>query len=590
MISRSSSSTSLGKTPPVDTKGSSQKDSLKKQFLATEDEVDSGEAPTLQSTFNLRIDADEEITGHGNNYSDPTQAQFEGDGGLYRYSYSGDVSNFHFDDNPSVSDIEDLANSSGEEPGPTPAPIPAATPAPVQPAPQFSDDPAIAALQKSQHENTKNVVLYTELLQILNQALIDNPTLPKNSFDSVKGIFTESLHRCTARIEALSNETQVALDEHALKAQSLAAQAAGGSPPDDGQATFATTPKTVVTDAELDQLMAEVKQLPDNASRNTVISGLRTALTDDGAADHADLDRAFEQMTWDLEHPDMAGVDPELARFHLQWNEGDAEDAIASLGQDSEDMSSIVRDVDADDVDLDNLDFSPLNTHENQEKAATSLLPQKFFDELDELQDTNQASLASTAHGAKLPHAASHPPADLDAEQNALFADVEKMLDSADSKSSTNTVTSSKIPHAQGDLKKPVTVSQYDLIDIDTGQVREYSSEMTQLHEELQHAWNRELTSKEKAAHQKFVSRGGSPEEFLKNLLKQERIAIVKNFQTKHDKGIDDIQKAIIEIGSGKLMSDATPYGRRLHVAQLQAQKKTLKELIETGDRMISGF
>lgn len=421
-------------------------------------------------------------------------------------------------------------------------------PGPAQPTVQLSDDPAIAALQKSTLAATTQVVLYAQCLAILDNALADPQCkLPPNSFSYLKGLFGGAIKECEGRAQELTTQTEQLLAQHSEDAKALAAQADGDALPaaDD---TFSVRPNRAPVDTR--RALREVKQLPKQAQQDQILKGLRVARKNIGHESDAEVDRDLEQLVWDLDNPTLAGVDPELGELYKQL-QVDAE--LDALEQQAMDMKNIPFTADHDDVDLDNL--AP---------AATN--------------------------GSVLTPTASQQPADLDAEQNALLAEVKGMLSSADSKSSTSAVSPPQIPLTQHDLTKPVNVSPDELLEIDFEGVRSYSSQIDALQEEIAHARNRKFTSDEEKDHQKFLKTGGSSAEFRKKLVKPELLDIVRNFQAAQDKAIDKIQVAIIQIGTGQLMSTASQHDRQLHLARLKGEKGTCQHLIDASNRMTRSF
>lgn len=309
-------------------------------------------------------------------------------------------SQLQFDSESSVDDGSRDADSAREEFDPVT--LPANTPpGPAQPTVQLSDDPAIAALQKSQLAIAAAVVLYSTCLAIFENAIADPQSkLPPNSFSYLRSMFSGAIKESEACALDLKTEFTQLLTQHSEEAKALAAQAERGTSPVSVD-TFSTKPGPVVTPVDWKQVRQEVKQLPTQAQQDQVVKGLRVALKQMDPVSGADVDRELRQLLWDMDP--MEGVDSEIRELYEQ-------------------------------LQVEETNPTPLNTR----GPDTTLPTQALFDELDELlQNTIPASCASTRSGSMLTQTASQQPADLDAEQNALLADIEKMLPPADSKSST---------------------------------------------------------------------------------------------------------------------------------------------------------
>jgi len=507
-----------------------------------------------------------------------------------------------FDSQSDVDDDSRQANSASEDSDPV---IPPANtpPGPAQPTMQLSEDPAMAALGKNQLAAAAAVVLYATCLAILENALNDPQSiLPRDSFSNLRRMYGGLLQDNEARAQELAAEHTRVLTQHGEQAKALAAQADRGTSPVAAD-TFSTNPRTVEMPPDWKQVHQEVKQLPPQTRQGLIVEGVRAAHREISPASVADLDRELDQVLRDPENARTEGEDPQPGELDRQLQKEEAEpthkvsEEIEALGRDSQALSNFKFPDDAVDEDWSEFDIptAPLT----KTGPGKTLTTQEYLDELDELlQDMNPASRASTTDGPMLTHTASQQQADLDAEQNALLADadnellanVEELLPSADSKSSTHAVTSPQIPHTQEDLTKPVAVSNEEFIELEAKEPAFYTSELTKLDDELQltSVWNRELTSDEVSQRKRLAKNGGSAADFRANLLNDERIAVVRKFQNEWNKEIDSKQEAVILIRSGKLMADATHHGRQLHLAQLNARKKTLLDLIQTGNDIIA--
>jgi len=504
----------------------------------------------------------------------------------------------HFDDfaDDFDSHIEGAdANSSSEEPAPTPVSPPKVPPAPVQLAPQFSDDPAIAALQKSQHENTKNVVLYTELLQILNQALIDNPTLPKNSFDFIKGIFNQSLQQCTARIEVLSNETQVALDEHAVKAQSLAAQAAGGSTSVNHDGTFSITSPQRITSAELDQLRTEVERIDEPDLQHTVVAGLQTALQEMGMITDEQLDQLMLDMGGETEGTrrqqadDMAALDKGLEQLaNLQEAMEDSVDWDQHLcAPDEANMAAIKKQVEAEENEKSAAHLAEL-AHERNAKVAdllrqfdanleqetssaehdssfgTPFMQTELDQLLDDLGDVSESNSQDSTQWESSTGAGPEQ-ADPFAGQDELLAEAELLLEQEKQKAKVT----------QGELK-PLVLSDDVRREIEGEAFRHRFHTLEVLDAEIDLVKKRQLTSKELK----------SPDLAIRET-KHKVQAVIARYHHEQERIVGLATMELKAIDSNEVMADALPSERLKRTAEVEERRKTALELLDTMGQMI---
>ena len=512
----------------------------------------------------------------------------------------------HFDDfaDDFDSHIEGAdANSSSEEPAPTPVSPPKVPPEPVQPAPQFSDDPAIAALQKSQHENTKNVVLYTELLQILNQALIDNPTLPKNSFDFIKGIFNQSLQQCTARVEKLSNQTQVALDEHAAQARSLAAQANGGSVQTGSNGTFSTTPPQRLTNAEGNQLRKEVGRIDDPHQQQTVVAGLRTALQDSDMVTDEQLDQLLLDMGGETEgtrrqqDDDMAALDKgleQLANVQEAMEESVDWDQYVCAPENAH-MEAIKNQVDAE-LQAEENEKKHLATETQKAQGGQEPTPglpsEEFFDELDELLENAEGSAEQSAPAES---AFSHidfnnPFEGLEAE-TALFNEKhaqQKQMPSEGGAQQPSPTPQAKSPTplSSGTNSKTnsAQVSLDERWEITQAGHSFWFEEYSELSRKLRAEEERPLSHLESRRRNDFVRHGGKEETSREEIVNLRKKKIIQAFQKEQENKIASIQNETIRIEARLAMAGASEHERQHRLFQLTIERESRTRLKEAGD------
>lgn len=330
---------------------------------------------------------------------------------------------------------EFVADSSTEhgiddEPQPAPPPVKTAS-GPAQPTVPLSDDPAIAALQKSTLAATTQVVLYTTCLSVLTDAIKEHHLSP-NSFSYLTGLFGGLIKDSETRTRELVSETEQLLQQHSEQAKALAAQAGSDTPPVPA-ATFSAGPVPAATNVDLKQALHEVKQLPDSAQRDQIVEGLRVALEGQGSVTHEDLDGALKDIQWELDNPEMAALDPELIRLHRQVNKEaeeteEAEAAeTAALHADLDEMGAQMGNIQFPNV---HEEFDPISfiaKDEDQQKPSTPLPPPEFFSERDAL---GTEAVPGKLHSAKKPIADTGNPApktevEFDSELADLLADLE---------------------------------------------------------------------------------------------------------------------------------------------------------------------
>lgn len=273
----------------------------------------SGEPQELSDDTNLSTPRGSENTSQTNSKSDPSQQQFGSRSSVDDGSRDAD----------SASEDSDFVTPPANTP-----------PGPAQPTVQLSDDPAIAALQKSTLAATTQVVLYAQCRAILDNALADPQCkLPPNSFSNLRGLFGGAIKECEGRAQELTTQTEQLLAQHSEDAKALAAQADGDALPaaDD---TFSVRPNRAPVDTR--RALREVKQLPKQAQQDQILKGLRVARKNIGHESDADVDREVEQQRWDLNNPTLVGVDPELGELYKQLQTEKTEPAKANFDNELE--------------------------------------------------------------------------------------------------------------------------------------------------------------------------------------------------------------------------------------------------------------
>lgn len=130
---------------------------------------------------------------------------------------------------------------------------------PISTARVYSDDPAIAARQKSVAICTDMTVFYAGLQKMLDEA-IKASGYESDKFDGLKAVFSQASQDCVSLARIASAETTALAKAHAAEANRLAVQASS---------------KRV--DVELDQLINEIEMLPKPAQRAACTAGVKVA-------------------------------------------------------------------------------------------------------------------------------------------------------------------------------------------------------------------------------------------------------------------------------------------------------------------------
>ncbi len=426
-------------------------------------------------------------------------------------------SQLQFDSESSVDDGSREADTASEESEPVTPPA-NTPPGPAQPTVQFSEDPAIAALQKSTLAATTQVVLYATCLAILDNALADPQCkLPPNSFSYLRGLFGGAIKECEARAQELTHETEQLLAQHSQEAKALASLADGDASPaaDD---TFSVRSSRAAP-VNLRRALREVKQLPTQAQQDQIIEGLRAALEKVGPVSKADLDRELLQIQWDLDNPHLKGVDAELGEFHKQLQENETEpitenfDAeVKALQQQGKELDELQYSVDSDVVDK-LLDHDSTSSANSENKSVTL--------------DVTENMSASTASTEK-------SPSQLDGELLALLAELENQTKSASTK-----------PQLQQPTKTPLSTSAQlqELIQnhstLTADELQYVNIETTQFQNSLASEEGRPLTEHESAERVLYENQQPEPyRQYLKNKLIDDYLAKQRAIIADSERGI----------------------------------------------------
>lgn len=520
-------------------------------------------------------------------------------------------SQLQFDSESSVDDGSRDADSASEESDPVTPPA-NTPPGPAQPTVQLSDDPAIAALQKSQLAIAAAVVLYSTCLAIFENAIADPQSkLPPNSFSYLRSMFSGAIKESEARALDLKTQFTQLLTQHSEEAKALAAQAERGTSPVSVD-TFSTKPGPVGTPVDWKQVRQEVKQLPTQAQQDQVVEGLRVALQQMDPVSDADLDRELRQLLWDIDP--MEGVDPELVEFHKQLQEEEVEPSqqkvdkeIKALGRDAYALNNFKFPDDG--VDPDWYEFEPHAAPLNKTGPETTLPTQTFFDEVDELlQDLNQTSLVSTTNKSTSTHTASQP-VDISAELDALLAELgdgaptpphDSQPSPANFKHDTEVTDEDRMQaeknandiileltsgtpmanqlaqSAPAKVKSSPTSAQNDelkklIADAHVPKIDEWSkaaNEIAAVLRSLDQVLTRELTNDEKAIKNRFTAHGGTEEAYRQALQKE----FLKNSIQAQSQVIDSVGNELKAIESGTAMLNATLEQKKVRVIELKQQ------------------
>ncbi|NIM42153.1 MAG: hypothetical protein GTN84_13555 [Hydrogenophaga sp.] len=480
-------------------------------------------------------------------------------------------------ENSHLDAIEGDSSSEEAEPAPSPKPL-QTTAGSAPPAPQFSDDPAIAALQKSQLENTKSVVSYTESLDILNQALADNPTLPRNSFDFVRKILSDGLKRCTDRAQELSDGAQQALDAHAEQARRLAAGAQGdGVAVSEGDETFSMDSIGTVTDADLDHELNVLKGLVSPSAHQRVETAVKTALNGGLESVDQDLATLYQQVNEEAEKAQQQQENDEQLAQLAAWHGNNAaqlddlfsqleaniqEEADRDFDEELDDALAYVEGVRAGANQVDQLDqlLNDLDGGLTTPSQVTSLSTKNA-------DSTQPAQPAPTNTG----------PVDLTSVQNNLLAEAELLLEQEQKeKAALSKVTSPQHSSATQSELKPPALSDDVLRKIGEEAFRYRTLTLDALNAELELVKKRQLTKSE------LKSPGLAADE-----AKRQSQAVIARYYQEQQGVVRSATQELNAIKSNEVMEYELPSQRLKRVAELEEKRQTALNLIDTMSLMI---
>lgn len=480
-------------------------------------------------------------------------------------------------ENSHLDAIEGDSSSEEAEPAPSLKPL-QTTAGSAPPAPQFSDDPAIAALQKSQLENTKSVVCYTESLDILNQALTDNPTLPRNSFDFVRKILSDGLKRCTDRAQDLSDGAQQALDAHAEQARRLAAGAQGdGVAVSEGDETFSMDSIGTVTDADLDHELNVLKGLVSPSAHQRVETAVKTALNGGLESVDQDLATLYQQVNEEAEKAQQQQENDEQLAQLAAWHDNNAaqlDDLFSQL------EANIQEEADRDfDEELDDA-----LTYVEDVRAGANQVDQldQLLNDLDGgLTTPSQVTSPSTKNADSTQPAQPAPtntgPVDLTSVQDNLLAEAELLLEQEQKeKAALSKVTSPQHSSATQSELKPPALSDDVLRKIGEEAFRYTTLTLDALNAELELVKKRQLTKSE------LKSPGLAADE-----AKRQSQAVIARYYQEQQGVVRSATQELDAIKSNEVMEYELPSQRLKRVAELEEKRQTALNLIDTMSLMI---
>jgi len=153
-------------------------------------------------------------------------------------------------------------------------------PQPIASAVAYSDDPVLAARQRSVAHYTDLVVFYADLQNMLDQT-IRSCGLTTGQFDGLKTVFSQAMQDCVSLAQIAATETTALAKAHAIDAHQLAAKAGSQR-----------------VDADLDRLMAEIEMLPDPVRQEAAATGVGVAqrLPHTTPSDLADVPPEFRTL------------------------------------------------------------------------------------------------------------------------------------------------------------------------------------------------------------------------------------------------------------------------------------------------------
>lgn len=454
-------------------------------------------------------------------------------------------------------------DSSREEDEPVPPPkLLQTTRETAPPAPQFSDDPAIAALQKSQLENTKSVVSYTESLDILNQALADNPTLPRNSFDFVRKILSDGLKRCTDRAQELSDGAQQALDAHAEQARRLAAGAQGDCVAvGEGDETFSMDSIGTVTDADLDHELNVLKGLVSPSAHQRVETAVKTALNGGLESVDQDLATLYQQVNEEAEKAQQQQENDEQLAQLAAWHGNNAaqlddlfsqleaniqEEADRDFDEELDDALAFVEGMNAEADQLDQLDqlLNDLDSGPATPAQVTSPSTQQG--------DSTQAAQAVPTHTG---------PVDLDSIQDELLAEAELILEQE---------------HKEKAALKPLELSDDIRREIEREVYRYKAFKLEAFYKDVELVKNRQLTKKEQKSPQ-----------FAAQETKRKTHEVIANYHLEQRLNIEMANRKLNAIDADELLADAEAPERLKEVTASKEKRKAAMDLMSEMESML---
>jgi hypothetical protein len=469
-------------------------------------------------------------------------------------------------------------NGVDDEPTPTPPPAKTAT-GPAQPSVQLSDDPAIAALQKSTLNATTQVVLYTTCLNVLTSAIADHK-LPPNSFSYLTSLFSNLIKDSETRTRELADQTEQLLKQHSEEAKTLAAQAESGAFPAPVD-TFSAGPSSAVTHVDLKQALHEVKQLPPT-EQDLIVVGLRTACQDTGRVTHEEQDQLMLDM----------GGDTNGTRQQA--------DDVAELDQAFEKLVNVYEALEEDAMDLDKYSIQPTDADiEAVEKAVRAEENEKFVADLVELGEERNAKVddllrqfnenlekesSSADHDGSLGGQSMNAQrADLAelvdpySDQDALLAEVEALLQQKkEAQATLSKITSPQNPLVTHSELKPPALSNDVRRGIEGEAFRYRAHTLDLLNAEIELIKKRQLTSKE------LKSPSLAAQE-----TKNKTQAIIARYHQEQQHIVALASQELDAIKANEVMPDELPSARLKRQTEVEEKRKTAMDLLDTMGEMI---